>query len=128
MSSTSETGHAKNLANFETEISFCTAYGEKYKPSKRALSINELNNLLKKAQENFNTVTNEKNQYDLAVNKRQVEFEPVKPLATRIINSLEATEASQKTIDDAKTINKQIQGGRVSAKPSPKSGRKSRMS
>lgn len=34
MASTSETGHAKNVANFSTLISFCTAYGTKYNPSK----------------------------------------------------------------------------------------------
>ena len=39
MASTSETGHAKNVANFSTLISFCTAYDTKYNPSNPALSL-----------------------------------------------------------------------------------------
>jgi uncharacterized protein YPO0396 len=38
-------------------------------------------------------------------------------LSTRIINALEATDASKQTIDDAKSINRKIQGGRSSSKP-----------
>jgi hypothetical protein len=34
-----ETGHAKIVANFEDLISFCKAYGEKYKPSNPALEL-----------------------------------------------------------------------------------------
>ncbi len=39
MASTSETGHAKNVATFEDLISFCTAYGATYNPSKAALKL-----------------------------------------------------------------------------------------
>ncbi|MBK7148718.1 MAG: hypothetical protein IPH78_07800 [Bacteroidetes bacterium] len=39
MASTTETGHAKNVANFEDLISFCTGYGASYNPSKAAIAI-----------------------------------------------------------------------------------------
>ena len=39
MASNSETGHAKNVANFEDLISFCNGYGATYNPSKEALTI-----------------------------------------------------------------------------------------
>ena len=39
MASTSETGHAKNVANFQNLIAFVKAYGETYNPSKEALKI-----------------------------------------------------------------------------------------
>lgn len=42
MPSTSETGHAKNVANFQDLISFCTGYGATYNPSKAALSVANL--------------------------------------------------------------------------------------
>ncbi len=42
MPSTSETGHAKNVANFETLISFCTGYGTTYNPSRDALKVANL--------------------------------------------------------------------------------------
>ena len=39
MASTTETGHAKNVATFEDLISFCTGYGATYNPSKAALKL-----------------------------------------------------------------------------------------
>jgi len=38
----SETGHAKNVANFEDLISFATGYGATYNPSKNSLKIQQL--------------------------------------------------------------------------------------
>ncbi len=118
MASTSEKRHAKNVANFATEISFCTAYSTAYNPSKESLKLDALNNLLSKSEDSLNDVTNAKNRYSLAVNERQIAFTKLKPTATRIINALGATDASDQTIADAKTINKKIQGGRSTAKPS----------
>jgi len=46
MASTSETGHAKNVANFEVLISFCSGYGASYSPSKNALKIPQLQTTL----------------------------------------------------------------------------------
>ncbi len=37
MASTTETGHAKNVATFEDLISFCTGYVAAYNPSKAGL-------------------------------------------------------------------------------------------
>ena len=45
MPSTSETGHAKNVANFEDLISFCNGYGATYNPSKDALTSAKLTDL-----------------------------------------------------------------------------------
>jgi hypothetical protein len=118
MSSTSETGHAKNVANFETEISFCTAYSAAYNPSKESLTIPALNELLSKSRNALLEVTNAKNVYDLAVNQRQIEFTTLKPLATRVINALDASGAPKQTLEDAKSINRKIQGVRST----PKSG------
>jgi hypothetical protein len=39
MASTTETGHAKNVANFEDLISFCTGYGASYNPSKASIKL-----------------------------------------------------------------------------------------
>lgn len=39
MRSTSETGHAKNVANFDELISYAIGYGADYNPSKEAIQI-----------------------------------------------------------------------------------------
>ena len=42
MASTSETGHAKNVANFQDLIEFVTGYGATYNPSKSSLKLAQL--------------------------------------------------------------------------------------
>lgn len=117
MNSKSETGHARNVANFENEISFCAAYGTAYNPSKESLKLESLNALLIRARASLSEVTGAKTRLDLAVNERQTLFNPLKPLSTRIINALQATDTSRQTIDDAKSINKKLQGKRSTTQP-----------
>jgi hypothetical protein len=113
MSSTSETGHAKNVANFEDLISFCTGYGTAYNPSKASIKLPALNTLFTSAKTVLQTVKSNKTTLDNATNVREIGFEPFKKLCTRIVNALEATDASKQTVNDAKTINRKIQGKRA---------------
>ncbi len=116
MKSTNETGHVKNVAHFEDLISFCTAYGPSYNPSKATITIAGLTHLLEDAQVKIVKVTTAKNDFDLVTGARQTKFASLKPLATRIINALSATDALDTVVKDAKTINRKIQGGRASSK------------
>jgi hypothetical protein len=110
MSSTSETGHIKNVSLFEDLITYCQAYGTNYNPSNTALSIAQLQATYASAQSVLNDFKTQKTSFDLAVNERRVAFEDIKPLATRIINALIASGAPKLTIDDAKGVNKKLQG------------------
>lgn len=49
-----ETGHAKNVANFEDFISFVTAYGATYNPTKASIKLANLNAIFRQA----NDITN----------------------------------------------------------------------
>lgn len=115
MASTIETGHAKNVATFEDLISFCTGYGATYNPSKAALKLVALNPQLTGAQAALQTVKTAKAAYDNATNARELAFVPLKPLATKIINALAATDATAQTVDDVRTIVNKIQGRRAKA-------------
>lgn len=59
-------------------------------------------------------VTTTKNAFDNVTGIRQTAFAPLKPLATKIINSLSATDALDTVVKDAKTINRKLQGSRAS--------------
>ena len=125
MTSISEVGHAKNVANFEDLIAYCTAYGSTYNPSKISLQLLSLNDLHTTAQTEISNVITSKNTFDTATGDRQLTFEPLKPLATKIFNYLSVTDASVQIIADAKTINNRIQGkraGSVNTNPSPEEG------
>lgn len=119
MASTSETGHAKNVANFEDLISFCTGYGATYNPSKAAIQIASLNTLHSNAQGSITGVNSSKTAFTNATNARQTAFDPLKKLCTKIVNALDATDATDKLVKDAKTINNKIQGKRSGDKPTP---------
>jgi hypothetical protein len=98
MASTSETGHAKNVANFEDVISFCTGYGATYNPSKVAIQLPSLNALRTNAENAVADVNSANTAFINATNARQIAFNPVKPLATRLVNALEATDATDELI------------------------------
>jgi hypothetical protein len=119
MASTSETGHAKNVANFEDLISFCNGYGGSYNPSKAILQIGNLTTLQSNALNSIAGVTSSKTAFANATNARQTGFDPLKKLCTRIVNALDATDATDKLVKDAKTINNKIQGKRAGEKPNP---------
>lgn len=119
MASTSEVGHAKNVANFHDLISFCEGYGATYNPSKATLKIAPLKDLETKAQTNLAAIVPLRTAFNDAVNARIQAFEGLKPLATRLVNALQSTDATKEKIADAKTINKKIQGGRASVPKPP---------
>ena len=125
MTSTSEVGHAKNVANFQDLIAYCTAYGTTYNPPKIALQIPSLNTLYTNAQTEISNVATAKNAFDTATGDRQVAFEPLKSLATKVFNFISVTDATEQTIADAKTINNKLQGSRagtIAENPTPEGG------
>ena len=122
MSSTSETGHAINVANFEALITACIGYGPTFNPSKVALTIAGMRLLLAEAKSSLqqSIVTNES--FNKATNDRKMAFKDLKSLSTKIVNALAVSGASELTINNAKTINRKMHGTRASGpivKPTP---------
>jgi hypothetical protein len=111
-----ETGHSKNVANLEDLISFCTAYGAAYNPSRASIKIAALNTLLATAKGNLTTVNTTLTAYHNATNAREIAFQPLKPLSTKILNALLACGATAQTLADFKTLNRKVQGARGGSK------------
>ena len=119
MKSINETGHVKNVANFEDLISFCTAYQDNYNPTKVTITLQALNDQYALAQTKITKVTSTKNAFDNVTGIRQTKFLILKPLATKVINALSATDALDTVIKDAKTINRKLQGSKAAIKSKP---------
>ena len=77
------------------------------------MQLASLNTLLTSAQTEIANVTTAKNIFDTTTGDRQLAFENLKPLATKIYNSLSVTDATAQTLADAKTINNKLQGKRA---------------
>ena len=119
MASTSETGHAKNVANFQSLIAFVNTIKDNYNPSKNALQLPQLISLKAQADENLAQVVAQNTNYNNTVNQRMQAFSGLKALSTRLVNALQTTDATDQVINEAKSFNKKIQGQRATALPKP---------
>lgn len=116
MVSTSETGHAKNVANFENLVSFVASYGAAYKPSKESLTLNALQNQSLSAKNALAAVNTALPAHSNAIAAREAAFEPLSKLITRIMNALKATDTTQQVDESARTLVRKLQGTRATAK------------
>ncbi|UOB16422.1 hypothetical protein [Abyssalbus ytuae] len=117
MSKKTETGHAKNVANFAKLVSFCTGYGADYNPSNISITLKALTILYADAQNTVNDLNTALPAYNNAIAAREIAFKPLSKLITRVINGLKATGASPEVKDKAITIARKIQGRKTSIKP-----------
>ena len=106
MASTSEIGHAKNVANFQALISFVTSYGATYNPTKNALKLPQLTALQTTSQTKLAEVVAKNTSFNNAVNDRMTAFDGLKALSTRLVNALESTDATTEKVKDAKVFNR----------------------
>ena len=116
MASTSETGHAKNVANFEQLTIDCTAFGGTYNPSNPAIKLAALTTQLTTAKNSITAVNTAHGTYSNAIAARDVAFSLLSKLSTRILNSLKASGTTVQVDESAQTIVRKLQGRRATAK------------
>ena len=109
MASTSEVGHAKNVANLQKLTEQITAY-TLYNPPVPNLEITNLQALHTAATAKLSEVEDSRIANKAAIYDRQLAFEGLKPLSTRIINFLEILDLPAGMLDQAKALNRTIQG------------------
>lgn len=107
--SRSETGHAKNLANFNQIILYCEGILG-YNPPNMELSVVNMRTLFDDTTASFANVDSILTSFSNAVDARQYAYEGLRKLSTRILASLIASGADDKRIDEFKTLNNKVQG------------------
>ena len=116
MASTSETGHAKNVTNFDSLVTFIVGYGTAYKPSKSSILLNALQALSVLAKSALAAVNAALPAHSNAVAAREVAFEPLSKLITRVMNAIKATDTTQQVDESARTLVRKLQGSRSTPK------------
>jgi hypothetical protein len=116
MKTTSETGHAKNVANFEDLISFCTGYGTSYNPTKSAIQLSGLNTLYAEAIASLSNLNALLSTYTIAVDQREALFEPFSKRITRVLNAVNASDLTKEVKQDVLSIERRLQGRRAKPK------------
>ena len=116
MATTSETGHSKNVANFDQLISTIVGYGPDYNPTKNSLKPESLQSTSVNAKKAIDAVNETLPVYNNAIAAREMAFGPLSKLATRIMNALKATDTPAPVIDNALTFVRKLQGRRANPK------------
>lgn len=116
MASISETSHAKNVTNLESLITSITAFGTSYNPSKDSIKLPELQTLLTNSNNSLIAVNTAQSSYSIAVDAREVAFEPLGKLITRVNSALKASDSTVQIDESAQTIIRKLRGKRASAK------------
>ena len=122
MPSTSEVGHAKNVANLQKLTEQVTVY-TLYNPPVDNLKVANLTALYTTASTKLSEVEDKRNYNKNAITLRQSAFENLKSTCTKIINHLEILGLPQGTIDQAKSLNRLIQGGQKKTTTPPEEGK-----
>lgn len=113
---TNETGHYKNVVGLNALKVFAEGLGAAYAPQKESLTLPNVVLLVDEVNALHDAVRNQINSASLGVDNRQLVFHNVKPMSTRVINTMSSTNVSPKTIEDAKFFNAKIQGTRIASK------------
>ena len=110
MASQSEVGHAKNVANLQKLTEQVTVY-TLYNPPVENLTIVSLQTLYTTASAKLTEVEDKRLANKNAITLRQSAFENLKPTCTKIINHLGILGLEEGIINQAKSLNRVIQGG-----------------
>ena len=114
MASTTETGHAKNIANLNKINEIIGGFGTDYNPSNTLYKLTNMQTLYTTCeglQEDANTETGI---FKPIVNARKIEFNPVKRTMRRVRSSAKVSGASTQSVADVNTIVTKILGERAS--------------
>lgn len=118
----SETGHAKNVANLQKLTEQVKVYSL-YNPPVDNLKITNLQAFYTDASAKLSEVEDKRHANKNAITLRQSAFENLKSTCTRTINQLEILGLSQGTIDQAKSLNRTIQGNQKKTTTPPEEGK-----
>ena len=111
MASTSEVGHAKNIANLNTLNTHIVALGTLYNPSNHSIALSNLQSLYTTALAHQQEVNNSMAPYSLAVDEREQFFKPLSKEITKLRKAYKATQGvGAAQVEDFMTIARKIKG------------------
>ena len=121
MPSKSETGHAKNVANFEDLITRVESLGAAYNPSKAGLQLASLKTKHAEAAASLQNLATALPLYQQAVDAREAAFAPLSKLVTRALNMFKALASNPAKVESAAALAGKIRGF-TAPKPVAKEG------
>jgi hypothetical protein len=122
MAKISETGHAKNVANFKTLLTICVELGSTYQPTAEILQVANLQKVYSEAEVPMKQLKDAMPLYTTAVADKDAAFKPLNKWITKVINSFATCGAKKGEVNNAVTIAKKITGATKPAAKKAKEG------
>lgn len=119
MASISETGHAKNVANFKQLITVLGSFGGQYQPVADALQIATLEKQAQEAEIVLNKLKESETLSKQATATLQAEFKTLNTLSSQLMGLLISSGAKASSVEEARAIQKVITGGNAKKKKTP---------
>src|SRR5262245_8311030 len=110
-----EQGHAKNVGNFTTLLTYCTGYGTRYNPNREVFKLKVATLIKLKGSNELIKLKNANAALTIARDNRTTTFNSIQPLATRVYGALSASETTDNVLKAANSILKKIRGKRINA-------------
>jgi hypothetical protein len=106
-----ESGHARNVANFDELVVVLGTFGNGYQPASPAIQLNALVDLQEKLKEALQRVNDANGVYRDKIYARQNAYEQMNALAMRIVNTMAGLGFESKILTQAKSTLSKIRGG-----------------
>jgi hypothetical protein len=111
MASTSEKGHAKNIANAKLLNTYIIEIGAKYNPSNQQLLLQNLQNIHANSTSQQESVNILVAPYSVAVTNREILFKPQSKKITKLRKAYKATQGvTEAQLEDFMTIARKLKG------------------
>lgn len=115
MTKNSESGHIRNVTNFESLISFITSSGVDYKPAKPSLSLEAMQSLFTTAKNALTGLKQAESECATATFERKRLFDTLSPRITRVYSALRSSDSAKEADESALHLVRKLRGQRVSA-------------
>lgn len=109
--------NVKNVEALARLVGLCTGLGGQYNPGNQNLQVANMQTLLSNAREVLLKVSTTKTEFENATDKREMLFDEVRNVVTRIIEELRSSGATSLSIANAQTMARKIKGTRHKAEP-----------
>lgn len=112
---TSESGHARNVTNLELLINSFASFGDIYNPAKKSITLEALQSVMSSGKESLSACYNAESIYRKAVDNRELAYESIAKLISRVNNALKASDSSSKNDENIQSIIRKLRGKRAHA-------------
>jgi hypothetical protein len=113
MNTNSNTGHAKNMANLAVLTQVIETMGATYNPGNSNLSLEALKARLLASQSTLNEVNQKLNAWKLNTNLREIGFNKLDDLISRLEGALSSSPVTVQTIKDFAALAKKVKGAKL---------------